>query len=63
MFRLGFSGPRMGTIQRCPFLLRRRKASTMANNNKASENRPVYGPNNPHPLSTLSTELVWDGKY
>lgn len=22
-----------------------------------------YGPNNPHPLSTLKTELVWDGKY
>lgn len=23
----------------------------------------AYGPNNPHPLSTLKTELVWDGKY
>jgi adenine-specific DNA-methyltransferase len=22
-----------------------------------------YGPNNPHPLSQLKTELVWDGKY
>ncbi|HUE72576.1 MAG TPA: hypothetical protein VMP01_16950, partial [Pirellulaceae bacterium] len=22
-----------------------------------------YGPGNPHPLSTLRTELVWDGKY
>jgi adenine-specific DNA-methyltransferase len=22
-----------------------------------------YGPNNPHPLSTLKTELVWEGKY
>ena len=22
-----------------------------------------YGPNNPHPLSTLRTELVWEGKY
>jgi DNA modification methylase len=22
-----------------------------------------YGPNNPHPLSTLTTELVWEGKY
>ncbi len=22
-----------------------------------------YGPNNPHPLSQLTTELVWEGKY
>ena len=22
-----------------------------------------YGPNNPHPLSSLRTELVWEGKY
>ncbi len=22
-----------------------------------------YGPNNPHPLSTIRTELVWEGKY
>jgi adenine-specific DNA-methyltransferase len=22
-----------------------------------------YGPGNPHPLSTLKTELIWDGKY
>src|SRR5437879_1136484 len=22
-----------------------------------------YGPQNPHPLSTLKTELVWEGKY
>lgn len=22
-----------------------------------------YGPGNPHPLSQLKTELVWDGKY
>jgi len=22
-----------------------------------------YGPNHPHPLSTLKTELVWEGKY
>lgn len=22
-----------------------------------------YGPHNPHPLSTMRTELVWDGKY
>lgn len=23
----------------------------------------TYGPNNPHPLSTLRTELIWEGKY
>lgn len=22
-----------------------------------------YGPNNPHPLSTLKTELVWEENY
>ncbi len=22
-----------------------------------------FGPGNPHPLSTLKTELVWEGKY
>jgi adenine-specific DNA-methyltransferase len=22
-----------------------------------------YGPHNPHPLATLKTELVWEGKY
>jgi len=22
-----------------------------------------YGPDNPHPLSTLKTQLVWEGKY
>ena len=25
--------------------------------------QPKYGPDNPHPLSQLSTELVWEGKY
>ncbi|MEN6532640.1 MAG: site-specific DNA-methyltransferase [Bryobacteraceae bacterium] len=24
---------------------------------------PQFGPNNPHPLSALKTELVWEGKY
>ena len=24
---------------------------------------PEYGPHNPHPLSTMRTELVWEGKY
>lgn len=23
----------------------------------------IYGPNNPHPLSKMTTELVWEGKY
>lgn len=23
----------------------------------------IYGPNNPHPLSRMKTELVWEGKY
>jgi uncharacterized protein len=25
--------------------------------------QPVYGPHNPHPLSKMRTELVWEGKY
>ena len=25
--------------------------------------KPIYGPDNPHPLSRLKTELVWEGKY
>ncbi|MGH2528698.1 MAG: adenine methyltransferase [Actinomycetota bacterium] len=31
----------------------------------AAPRRPAgsYGPSNPHPLSQLRTELVWDGKY
>src|SRR6266508_1300522 len=24
---------------------------------------PNYGPDNPHPLSRIKTELVWEGKY
>lgn len=27
------------------------------------QDHPDYGPQNPHPLSRLSTELVWEGKY
>lgn len=23
----------------------------------------IYGPSNPHPLSRMETELVWEGKY
>jgi hypothetical protein len=25
--------------------------------------KPIHGPDNPHPLSTMRTELVWEGKY
>lgn len=28
-----------------------------------SDSKPQYGPANPHPLSQMKTELVWDGKY
>jgi DNA modification methylase len=28
-----------------------------------SKQEPGYGPDNPHPLSTRKTELVWEGKY
>lgn len=28
-----------------------------------AKQEPVYGHNNPHPLSTRKTELVWEGKY
>src|SRR5450755_4190311 len=28
-----------------------------------STNGKIYGPANPHPLSELRTELVWEGKY
>lgn len=29
----------------------------------AKEQKKFFGPGNPHPLSTLKTELVWEGKY
>lgn len=25
--------------------------------------KPYYGPGNPHPLSQVKTELIWEGKY
>ena len=28
-----------------------------------SERTVPYGPNNPYPLSRMTTELVWEGKY
>jgi DNA modification methylase len=28
-----------------------------------TKNTLNYGPDNPHPLSTLKTELIWEGKY
>lgn len=30
---------------------------------RMSSNGKAYGPANPHPLSQLRTELVWEGKY
>ncbi len=29
----------------------------------ADEKKVIWGPDNPHPLSQMKTELVWDGKY
>jgi adenine-specific DNA-methyltransferase len=31
--------------------------------NNRSNDTPLYGPDNPHPLSRMKTELVWEGKY
>src|SRR5438093_291777 len=31
--------------------------------NKDQTNEPRWGPGQPHPLSQLRTELVWEGKY
>ena len=28
-----------------------------------ANDKTKYGPDNPHPLSTRKTELVWEGKY
>jgi adenine-specific DNA-methyltransferase len=27
------------------------------------DDAPTWGPNNPHPLSRIKTELIWEGKY
>ena len=27
------------------------------------KNENIFGPGNPHPLSQMRTELVWEGKY
>ena len=35
----------------------------MAENHKPKSPSVRYGLDNPHPLSQLKTELVWDGKY
>ena len=32
-------------------------------NRKSNRKEVRYGPDNPHPLSQLRTELVWEGKY
>lgn len=29
----------------------------------APDSRVPWGPDNPHPLSTRKTELIWEGKY
>jgi len=29
----------------------------------ANEKKVIWGPDNPHPLSQMKTELVWEGKY
>ena len=29
----------------------------------SESNIPVWGPHNPHPLSKIKTELIWEGKY
>ena len=29
----------------------------------SSKSSAPYGPENPHPLSVLKTELVWEGKH
>ena len=29
----------------------------------ADKKKVIWGPDNPHPLSAMKTELVWDGKY
>ncbi|MCG8353141.1 MAG: site-specific DNA-methyltransferase [Chloroflexales bacterium] len=31
--------------------------------NNSSNDNPLYGPDKPHPLSCMKTELVWEGKY
>lgn len=33
------------------------------NGSPGSKEAPAFGPGNPHPLSVLRTELVWEGKY
>ena len=32
------------------------------NDKKVEKAGPVWGPENPHPLSRMKTELVWEGK-
>ena len=38
-------------------------ASANHGTNRAAKVEVQYGPNHPHPLSTLKTELAWEGKY
>ena len=39
------------------------RGRAMAENHKQKSPTVRYGLDNPHPLSQLKTELVWDGKY
>src|SRR5437016_5921570 len=36
---------------------------TAKNAANGTKKQPTYGPGNPHPLSQMRTELVWEGKY
>ena len=31
--------------------------------NNSERKQTIWGPDNPHPLSKIKTELVWEGKY
>src|SRR5688572_26463055 len=35
----------------------------LTNDSNREKGPPAYGPGNPHPLSVLRAELVWEGKY
>src|ERR1700739_2104581 len=43
-------------------MFRRTRTKPRRANSMSNASRP-YGPGNPHPLSQLRTELVWEGKY
>jgi adenine-specific DNA-methyltransferase len=54
----------MGDLKQGQAMKRGQAKPTGDNTSKGSGLQlPVYGPANPHPLSQLQTELVWEGKY